>query len=201
MRRARILLPVAILLVVAFLTRETWLLAAGNALVERDQIAPSDAIIVLAGSSPFRARHAETLYAQGLAPHVIISNEPISSHGVQTTWLGLKAAGLVKLSIPDEAIVPITEISDGTYGEALNSRSIMRAHGWRTAILVTDPFHMRRATMTFRHVFEQDGLSVAASPADDSKYGVEGWWKDRLAIMRIVTEYVKFGYYLAAGQI
>jgi uncharacterized SAM-binding protein YcdF (DUF218 family) len=157
--------------------------------------------VVLAGNSSFRARHAEALYAQGLAPHVIISNEPLSSHGVQTTWLELRSVGLVHLAIPDEAIVPIPEISDSTYEEALRSRDIMRAHGWRSAILVTDPFHMRRATLTFRQAFSPAGLTVAASPADDSKYGVDNWWTDRNAIMRVVQEYVKLGYYVATGRV
>ena len=156
---------------------------------------------MLAGNSPFRARHAETLYARGLAANVIISNEPLSSHGVQTTWLELRHHGLVQLSIPDAAIVPISEISDSTYEEALRSREIMQAHGWRSAILVTDPFHMRRAVLTFRQAFEPAGLAVAASPADGSKYGVDNWWTDRNAIMRVAQEYLKLVYYLAAGRL
>jgi uncharacterized SAM-binding protein YcdF (DUF218 family) len=200
-RRARLLVPLAILVVLAVLTRQTWLTAAGEVLVERDSLAPSDVIVVLAGNSPFRARHAETLYAQGLAPHVIISNEPLSSHGVQTTWLELRSVGLVRLAIPDEAIVPIPVISDSTYEEALRSREIMQARGWRSAILVTDPFHMRRATMTFRQAFEPAGLTVAASPADGSKYGVDNWWTDRNAIMRVAQEYIKLGYYMVTGRV
>ena len=42
---------------------------------------------------------------------------------------------------------------------------------------------------------------VVASPAEGSKYGVDNWWTDRLAVMRIATEYIKFGYYFATGQI
>ena len=200
MRRARVLI-VVVLLVVAFLTRQIWLTAAGEVLVERDPLGPSDVIVVLAGNSPFRARHAETLYARGLAPHVIMSNEPLSSHGVQTTWLELRAVGLVHLAIPDDAIVPIPEVSDSTYEEALHSRDIMQARGWRSAILVTDPFHMRRATLTFRQAFESAGLTVAASPADGSKYGVDNWWTDRNAIMRVAQEYIKLGYYAATGRV
>lgn len=199
-RRNRLIL-VVLVVVVLFLTRQTWLTAVGDVLVARDELAPSDVIVVLAGNSPFRARHAETLYARGLAPHVIISNEPLSSHGVQTTWLELREVGLVHLAIPDDAIVPIPEISDSTYEEALHSRDIMRERGWRTAILVTDPFHMRRAVMTFRQAFEPDGFQVLASPADGSKYGVNNWWTDRNAIMRVAQEYIKLGYYVVQGRL
>ena len=198
---APLLFALAVLVVLAILTHQTWLAAIGDGLVARDEAAPSDVIVVLAGSSPFRARHAETLYARGLAPHVIISNEPISSHGVQTTWLELRRYGLVRLSIPDDAIVPIAELSDSTYDEALRSRAIMQARGWRSAILVTDPFHTRRALLTFRQAFAPAGLTVVASPAEGSKYGVENWWTDRQAIMRVGQEYLKFGYYLVTRRV
>ena len=199
MRRAVILLAVVAL--VFAVGHRTVLGAAGEVLVAREPLQPADVIVVLAGNSPYRAQHAEALYRDGLAPHVLISNEPLSSHGVRTTWLELRAAGLVHLAIPDDAIVPIEAIADSTYDEALSSREIMLARGWRTAIVVTDPFHMRRALLTFRQAFEPAGLVALPSPADGSKYGVEGWWLDRNATMRVVQEYVKLGYYLALGRV
>lgn len=197
----RRILLFSLLLVVAYLTHPSWLAAIGAGLVARDELVPADAIVVLAGNSPFRARHAEVLYAHGLAPHVIVSNEPLSSHGVQTTWLDLRERGLVRLAIPDEAIVPIPAISDSTYEEALRTREIMTARGWHTAIVVTDPFHMRRAILTFRQAFKPAGLTALASPADGSKYGVANWWTDRQAILRVTQEYLKLGYYLALRRV
>jgi uncharacterized SAM-binding protein YcdF (DUF218 family) len=194
-------IALVVLIVAAVLTHQAWLTAIGDGLVTRDEPVAADAIVVLAGNSAFRARHAESLYARGLAAQVIISNEPLTSHGVQTTWLELRQRGLVSLTIPDEAIVPISEISDSTYDEALRSREIMVAHGWRSAILVTDPFHMRRATLTFRRAFEPAGLTVLASPAEGSKYGVDNWWTDRNATLRVAQEYLKLGYYLALGRV
>jgi uncharacterized SAM-binding protein YcdF (DUF218 family) len=199
--RRIVLVTLTVLVVFAVLTRQSWLTAIGDGLVARDDLHPVHVIVVLAGNSPFRARHAEALYARGLAPHVIISNEPLSSHGVQTTWLELRRVGLVRLSIPDDAIEPIPQISDSTYEEALHSRDIMLAHGWHSAILVTDPFHMRRATLTFRQAFDGAGLVVLASPADGSRNGVDNWWTDRNAIMRVGQEYLKLGYYVATGRV
>jgi uncharacterized SAM-binding protein YcdF (DUF218 family) len=199
--RRIVLVTLTVLVVFAVLTRQSWLTAIGDGLVARDDLHPVHVIVVLAGNSPFRARHAEALYARGLAPHVIISNEPLSSHGVQTTWLELRRVGLVRLSIPDDAIEPIPEISDSTYEEALHTRDIMLAHGWRSAILVTDPFHMRRATLTFRQAFDAAGLVVLASPADGSRNGVDNWWTDRNAIMRVGQEYLKLGYYVVTGRV
>jgi uncharacterized SAM-binding protein YcdF (DUF218 family) len=195
------LAALALVLALLFAFHQTWLTTVGDFLVARDELRPADAIVVLAGNSPYRSQHADELYRQGLAPRVIISNEAVSSHGMQTTWLELRARGVVALDIPDEAIVTIEAVSDSTFEEAEFSRDLMLRHGWRSAILVTDPFHMRRATMIFRKAFEPAGLSVAASPAEGSKYGVASWWHDRNGIMRVAQEYLKFGYYLALGRI
>jgi hypothetical protein len=119
----RRLILVVVMLAVLVLAHRPLLAGAGEVLVAREAVGPADVIVVLAGNSPYRAQHAETLYARGLAPYVIISNEPLSSHGVRTTWLELRAAGLVRLAIPDDAIVPIVAIADSTYDEALSSRA------------------------------------------------------------------------------
>ena len=47
----------------------------------------------------------------------------------------------------------------------------MRAHGWRTAILVTEPFHINRAVLIARDA----GLPIYPSPAIDSVN-----WRDPL---------------------
>ena len=178
-----------------------WLSALGEFLVARDPLQESDAIVVLAGNSPYRAQHAAALYQQGWAPRVIISNEVLLSHGVETTWLSLWRSGLARLGIPDEAIIPLEQPALSTHHEAVQSRDLMLAHGWTKAVLVTDPFHMRRAATAFRAVWSPAGLELVASPAESSKYDVAGWWLDSNKATKVIQEYVKFPYYLLAGQL
>ena len=188
------------LVLVAVVLHPLWLAAAGDFLVARDDLRPADAVVVLAGNSPYRAAHAVELYQAGWAPRVLISNELVLSHGVELSWLDLERAGLVRLDLPPEAIVPMEQIAQSTHHEALESRDIMLQHGWHSAILVTDPFHMRRATWAFHGVWDAAGLEVIASPADDSKYTVANWWRDPNKATRVISEYVKYPYYLLAGQ-
>src|ERR1043166_923774 len=101
----------------------------GDYLVAREELHPSDALVVLAGNSIYRAQYAAQLYQQGLAPKVIVSNEPVRTHGLDTTWLELRKMGLTKMDIADEAIVPMEEVSGSTYEEALHSRDIMLREG------------------------------------------------------------------------
>ncbi|MFN8521881.1 MAG: YdcF family protein [Chloroflexota bacterium] len=189
------------LLATLLVTAPLWLNAMGEYLVVRDRLHPTDAIVVLAGNSPYRAEHAARLYLEGQAPLAIISNEPLSSHWIQTTWLELYRRGLTRTPIPESAVVVIESISDSTFEEAQAVRAIAAQRGLRSVTLVTDPFHMRRATMVFRRELAPAGVEVLASPADNSKYGVTGWWRDRHAIMRILQEYIKLLYYVALGRL
>ena len=177
-----------------------WLGAMGDFLVVRDDLQQADAIVVLAGNSPYRAEHAVALYKAGWAPRVIISNEMVLSHGVEATWQMLRQAGLVRLDLPDEAIVPLSAVARSTYHEAIQSRDVMLEHGWRRAILVTDPFHTRRARRAFEGVWAPVGLEILASPADGSKFTVTNWWRDPNKATRVIQEYVKFPYYALTGQ-
>ena len=192
--------PLVVLIPVLLVTHPLWLGAMGDFLVARDELRPSDAIVVLAGNSPYRAQHAVALYRAGWAPRVLISNELILSHGVELSWLALRQAGLVHLDVPDEAIVPLEQLAQSTYQEALESRDAMLEHGWRRAILVTDPFHTRRALMAFSGVWSKAGLEIISSPAETSKYTVANWWRDPNRATRVIQEYVKYPYYLLAGQ-
>ncbi len=193
-------LPILALLLLMLVLHPLWLTAMGDFLVARDDLQPADAIVVLAGNSPYRVQHAVELYHAGWAPKVLISNEVVLSHGVEATWVQLRAAGLVQLDLPDDAIVPLAQIAQSTHHEALGSRDLMLERGWQRAILVTDPFHMRRALWAFRGVWQPAGLSVIASPAESSKYNLTEWWRDPNKATRLIQEYVKYPYYLLAGQ-
>src|SRR5215210_1296181 len=118
---------------VAVLLHPLWLEALGDFLVARDDLREADAIVVLAGNSPYRAEHAVELYHAGWAPRLLISNEMVLSHGVEASWIQLHEAGLVKLDLPDEALIPLEQIAQSTYHEAIESRDFMLAHGWQRA--------------------------------------------------------------------
>ncbi|MFN0069889.1 MAG: YdcF family protein [Chloroflexota bacterium] len=201
MPRLRFLVALGLLLLHLVVNHQWWLGAMGDYLVAREELRPSDVIIVLAGNSIYRSQHGAVLYQRGLAPRVIVSNEPVRTHGFDSTWLELHRKGLVKLDIADAAIVPIPAVSGSTHEEALHSRDIMLREGWQTAILVTDPFHTRRALLTFQSVFSPAGLTVIPAPAEGSKYQTDGWWRDPDRGIRVIQEYIKLPYYLVKRQI
>ena len=62
--------------------------------------------------------------------------------------------------VPAEAIL-IEDRSRSTEENALYSDEIMRAHGWKTALLVSDGYHLLRATW----IFSNEGIPFTTSPA------------------------------------
>ncbi len=135
-----------------------------------DQARPADAIIVLgaavwsggrAGPSLYaRTQHAIGLYRAGYASHLILSGglgkyPPAEAQVMRQLAL---AAG-----VPDQALV-LEDGSHSTEENLANSKMLMDARGWRTALVVSDPFHLLRAEMIARDL----GIDAYGSPARDS---------------------------------
>jgi uncharacterized SAM-binding protein YcdF (DUF218 family) len=144
---------------------------------EVDHAAPADVIIVLGcqpwtstGISPCiraRADHAADLYRQGLARHVIPTGWTSSRGTSEAVALTLV---LLAEGVPRSAIVPDDQ-AQNTIQNIHNSQAIMAAHGWHTAILVTEPYHINRAALIARDA----GLTAFPSPAPDGPDWRDPW--------------------------
>lgn len=132
-----------------------------------DQTQPADVIVVLGSqvrgdgqpgtSLARRAAHAASLYQQGYANFVLCSG----GVGDQPPSEARAACGRVmELGVPPEAII-YEEAAHSTEENAAFSAQIMRARGWRSAILATDGFHLFRAAW----MFQRAGITVYPSPA------------------------------------
>jgi uncharacterized SAM-binding protein YcdF (DUF218 family) len=126
-----------------------------------DRARPADVIIVLGGGeigTTRRTIHAAALYRQGYAPFVLCTgntapNEPISEAD--------RCAEVALQHGVSEAAFVTDEISRSTEENAIQSAAIMRAHGWRDAVLVSDDYHLWRA----KWLFEEEGITTWPSPA------------------------------------
>jgi uncharacterized SAM-binding protein YcdF (DUF218 family) len=66
---------------------------------------------------------------------------------------------------------------DGTYGEALACRDLIIRAGLHRVLVVTSPYHTRRALATFRAAFAGDDVQVGVVPATGtSPARPERWW-------------------------
>lgn len=138
---------------------------------QHDQSQPADVIIVLGAGLPpdnqpgpalvRRAAHAADLWAQGLAPAILCTG---GLPGRATRTEADACAELLRgRGVPAAAIVQEGR-SRSTEENALEARAVMQRHGWQTAVLVTDAFHLFRANW----IFQSRGLHVFPSPVSET---------------------------------
>ena len=149
-----------------------WSVSAASVLLwgARDRARTSDAIVVLGAAqyvgrpSPvLRARldHALDLWQRGLAHRLIFTGG--TGVGDTTSEAAVSRIYALKHGVPDTAI--LMENEGRTTRESLAAVSaIMHARQMRTAILVSDPFHMLR----LRILSTQYGVDAYTSPTKTS---------------------------------
>jgi|SRR5689334_5375080 len=164
--RDRILAGVALGVIVA------WGISAAAVLIwgSRDKARGADAIVVLGAAqyvgrpSPvLRARldHALELWQRGLAPRLIFTGG--TGAGDTTSEAAVSRNYALRHGVPDTAI--LMENEGRTTRESFAAvAAIMRARQMRTAILVSDPFHMLR----LRVLSSQYGVDAYTSPTKTS---------------------------------
>jgi uncharacterized SAM-binding protein YcdF (DUF218 family) len=130
-----------------------------------DQHAAADAVVVMGAaqyngrpSEVFAARlnHAKSLYDVGAARHIVTVGGGQQGDAVTEGEAGRQY--LADAGVPNSALVAV-----GTGGDTLISlRAVaaeMAAHGWHSAIIVTDPWHEARCRAIARDL----GLAVQVS--------------------------------------
>jgi uncharacterized SAM-binding protein YcdF (DUF218 family) len=107
-----------------------------------------------------RTAKGADLWRRGLAEQIICSG----GVGINRARSEADACAelLRGLGVPDSAIL-LEEQSRSTEENALYTLEVMQAHGWETALLVSDGYHLLRA----HWIFSNTGIPNSTSPADD----------------------------------
>jgi uncharacterized SAM-binding protein YcdF (DUF218 family) len=79
-----------------------------------------------------------------------------------------------------------------TYEEALAIRRLAEMRGWDSLLIVTSPYHTRRARTIFNGVFGDSGIGITVRPVDPDTYNGDKWWQDSNNARHTVLEYLKF---------
>lgn len=136
------------------------LAAVGHALRVEDPLAPADAIVSVSGDAGPRVRTAVALWRQGYAPVIVFSGAARDPESVSSAEIMKREA--MRLGVPGERIL-LEEGSSTTQQNAEKVAELLPSVGLRSAILVTSPYHQRRAAMHFEREFESAGPSCATT--------------------------------------
>ena len=105
----------------------------------------------------------------------------------------------LRKGVRDEQI-RIEQVSAGTWSSMLAVRPILEAEHVRTVVLVTSPYHQRRAHAAARKAFGP-GIEVLSHTARPSSWSPHRWWATAHSRRVVVSEYLKLAYYAARGWI
>jgi len=171
-------------------------------LIINDPPKPGESLVVLGGGLGVqRVIHAVKLYEKGIAPIIILTGQEMEFDGRKIRFKDIKlteprlAGMLAKMYGVPEDFLFFEERSQSTYEDAKYVKEDLLKMGLRSAIIVSDPFHMRRVSMIFRKVFKDTHVSLTFSPADDGEFLLGGLWSPG-EIKYILTEYTKIVYYI-----
>jgi uncharacterized SAM-binding protein YcdF (DUF218 family) len=188
--KKRVICFVFTILVLLLLLHAQWLPICGNILVVNDKLSRSDVIIVL-GTDTKSAREdwAAILYKKGLGKKIIMCGYEL---GGQTSTAEIMKKHALYLGIPEDAIIlDYGWNNNGTWDNAINSLKIVKEKNFKTAIVVTSPYHTRRSRYAFNKVFKNQNVTILISARPGGSFALGGWWRNRELTKTVFLEYIK----------
>lgn len=149
------------------------LAAVGHALAVEDPLEKADAIIAISGDTGARANTAIALWKQGYAPLIVFSGAAIDPDSVSSAEIMRREA--LRQGVPQSATL-IEPESATTEANASEVAKLMVQRKLRSAILVTSPYHQRRAALLFARSFGPFELVLHNYPARDPEWDANLWW-------------------------
>jgi uncharacterized SAM-binding protein YcdF (DUF218 family) len=174
-RRHRLWRRVFILLVV-IAAASAWPLAhAGTALVAARDVGAPDAIVMLASHEWERLPAAASLAR--MYPHaVVLLTDPQVVTQYNCYRCGERVAWLEMEGVTPNRVKLLRGPSPNTHGEALAALDYVSRNPLGRLLIVTSPYHTRRALATFRQVFRRTSVDVGIAAAEGARGQPARWW-------------------------
>ena len=184
------LVAVAVVYGLVFYTPLLWW--AASPLQKSDLPQTADAIVVFAGGVGEsgkaggghleRLKQAVDLYKAGYAPSLILSSGYVFSFKEAEVMRALA----IDQGVPADRIL-LEEQATNTYENVTFTSRILREHQWKRILLVSSPYHMRRATMVW-HKASPD-VTVIPTPPVSSQFYDHGIGASLEQVRGIIWEY------------
>lgn len=155
----------------------------GRFLVVDQRPLPSDAVILLSGDVG-RLEKSVELMREGYADKLILTKTDGRGRGE------ISLRSVVQAGVPPEAIYP-DYMAISTYTNAVNSKDIMLEHKFKSAIVVSSNYHMRRVKYIFDKVYKGSGIRLTFVAAPSENFSADRWWSNRQYMRYTMSEYIK----------
>lgn len=164
------------------------IIGIGYYLSPQDQLRHADLIVAISGGeTPQRTREAVRLYREGYAPALLFSGAAADRSGPSNA--AAMRADAIADGVPASAIL-IEEDSATTTQNAANAAPIIHSIDAHSIILVTSPYHQRRASLSF-HEMLGSGVTIINHSAPDSAWRKSTWWHQPSTVALTLSELQK----------
>ena len=178
---------------------------AASWLKNDDPPAKADAIVVLSGRFE-RSMYAADLYRAGYAPLVVLTEEVAGAGAQQLEKLGIHLPAALEIhrkvllakGVPERNVEVLARSVVSTADEALE---IARRFGQpgRRLLVVTSPFHVRRARLIVGRALDGRGVTVLVCATPYESFP-DDWWRSQDAAREVLLEWAKLAFYLLGGR-
>ncbi len=111
-------------------------------------------------------------YQAGVAPRLLVTGGAVQNQFVEGQVMRQFA---LSQGVPDAAIFAEGQARN-TIQNAYYSYQIMQAHGWNSALVVSSPSHLRRASLIFSHYPLAWQMHAAPWPSDYPRWKLVWFW-------------------------
>src|SRR5256885_8832247 len=177
-----------------------WALFAGigHILDIEDPLVSADVIVALSGDTGPRTQTAIDLWKRQYAPLILFAGAAEDPNSVASGEI-MKREALAQ-GVPDAAIL-VEPSSNTTAQNARLVADLMKARRLTSAILVTSPYHQRRAANLFAQAFAPEALTFINYPARDPEWDPNTWFLHEPARTLTTVELAKLSVEIATSII
>jgi uncharacterized SAM-binding protein YcdF (DUF218 family) len=188
-RFLKIIIALAIITILLYLGHGLILDKMGRFLYYKEELKPADVIVVIAGEETERVEYGVKLFKEGWSrkDRMILAGGPLVW---KYTWASLMGEQAKYLGVPKKDML-LEDKSRTTEEDAIFTKEIMEKYKYKSCILVTSPYHSRRATKIFRKIMG-DRITVISGPSIKSWFSFDEWWKRKRDRAFVLNEWSKF---------
>ncbi len=183
-----------------FISFYVLLRGAGAFLIVADPLVEAKAIVILSGGSETRMREALDLYNSGYGEVIILTETGEQLENMDTLHSLDMRIQLMNNGVPAGNILVTSIEVSSTLDEAVAVKQLLERRQFSSAIVVTDPYHTKRASIIFNDVFSENPIEIYIRPVRNSWYSSPSWFLNPQGWRYTILEYVKLiGYWLNHG--
>jgi uncharacterized SAM-binding protein YcdF (DUF218 family) len=195
MKRFAVVLLVLVLLAAA--GAATFFFGVGYYLSPQDPLEKAGAIVAVSGGeTESRTAEAIAVYQAGWAPKLIFSGAAADPNGPSNARAMANIAEAA--GVPASAIL-LDETSANTRQNATNVKHLVDQYNISSIILVTSPYHQRRAEIAFRRALGP-GMIIINHSSVDHRWRRSHWWASGYSREVTLAELQKVAFELVNGD-